>query len=420
MPTALELRTKRATLVTEARQLLDRSSGPLSAEDSAQYDRIQAEIDALGARVEQEERQAALEAETARTLPTVAARREQPAADERARGDAFEFRGTRIEPRPENRAAMNAWLRGGPVPAFASETRALQADSDIAGGYLRPDQEFTARLIQAVDNLVYIRQRATVMSLSSADSMGVPVLDADVSDPSWTSELLVGSEDSTMAMGRRELRPHPLAKYIKVSKKLLRQTGQPGAVDAESLVRERLAYKIAVAQENAFMTGTGAGQPLGVFTASALGISTGRDVATGNSTTAVAADNLFEVKYSLKTQYWPRAEWIFNRSVLKAIRKLKDGDGQYLWAPGLTGGQPDRILDCPVNSSEYAPNTMTSGLYVGILGDFSKYWIADSLNLQIQRLIELYAATNQDGFFARLETDGMPVLEEAFVRVTLA
>ncbi|MCI0349387.1 MAG: phage major capsid protein, partial [Acidobacteriales bacterium] len=101
-------------------------------------------------------------------------------------------------------------------------------------------------------------------------------------------------------------------------------------------------------------------------------------------------------------------------------RKLKDGMGQFLWQPGLASGQPDRILDVPVIMSEYAPNTFTTGLYVGIIGDFSYYWIADDLSLTVQRLNELYAETNQIGFIGRLEVDGMPVLAEAFARVKLA
>ena len=70
--------------------------------------------------------------------------------------------------------------------------------------------------------------------------------------------------------------------------------------------------------------------------------------------------------------------------------------------------------------SEFAPNTFTTGKYVGLLGDFSNYWIVDALSMQMQRLSELYAETNQIGFIGRLETDGAPVLEEAFARVTLA
>ena len=69
--------------------------------------------------------------------------------------------------------------------------------------------------------------------------------------------------------------------------------------------------------------------------------------------------------------------------------------------------------------SEYAPSTFTENLYIGMLGDFANYWIADALDMTMQRLVELYAATNQVGFISRFESDGMPVLEEAFVRVKL-
>ena len=95
------------------------------------------------------------------------------------------------------------------------------------------------------------------------------------------------------------------------------------------------------------------------------------------------------------------------------------GTGGYLWYPSVREGEPDRLLGLPMDVSEYAPNTFTSALYVGILGDFSNYWIADSLALEMQRLVELYATTNQVALIGRMESDGMPVLEEAFVRVKL-
>jgi HK97 family phage major capsid protein len=78
------------------------------------------------------------------------------------------------------------------------------------------------------------------------------------------------------------------------------------------------------------------------------------------------------------------------------------------------------ILGTPVLVSEYAPNTFTSLLYVGLIGDLSHYWIAENMSLDIQRLVELGALTNQDYFIGRMSLDGMPVLEKAFVRVQLA
>jgi HK97 family phage major capsid protein len=161
---------------------------------------------------------------------------------------------------------------------------------------------------------------------------------------------------------------------------------------------------------------------MGVFTAATIGfgISTARDVSTGNTATAFTFDGLMEALYSLKAQYHPKATWIFHRDAIKMARKLKDGMGQYIWQPSVQQGQPDLLLGRPYKMSEYCPNTFTASKYVGIIGDFSFYWIADALSMRIQRLNELYAAANQIGFIGRLESDGMPVLNEAFARVKLS
>ena len=105
---------------------------------------------------------------------------------------------------------------------------------------------------------------------------------------------------------------------------------------------------------------------------------------------------------------------------LTDIAKLKDSDGQYLLQPSVTKDAPDMLLGRPVVLSEYAPNTFTTGKYVGLLGDFSNYWICDSEGMEIRVLAELYARNNQIDYLARMSTDGMPVLEECFARVKLA
>lgn len=302
------------------------------------------------------------------------------------------------------------------VREFA-EVRALSAGSDPQAGYLIAPLQMLDGLIQAVDDLLWIRQLATVTQVTAAESLGLTSLDADPADADWTSEIATGSEDSTMAFGKRELSPYPLAKRIKVSNKLLRLTGG----GAETLVRDRLGYKFAVTEEKAFLTGSGAKQPLGVFVASSDGIPTSRDMATGNSTTAIAADNLIRCKMTLKPQYRmrPSTRWLFHTDALLQVMLLKDTTNQYLWSPGLTAEAPDRLLNIPTAESQFAPNTFTTGLYVGILGDWSYYHIAEALRLEVRRLDELYAETNQTGFIGRLELDGQPVLGEAFVRVKL-
>ena len=299
----------------------------------------------------------------------------------------------------------------------AAEHRALQKDSDTIGGYLSAPQEFFAQLIQAVDDAVFMRTISNVLpTLTTAESLGAPSLDNDPADPIWTTEIGTGDEDSTMSFGKRELNPHPLAKLIKISKTLLRRS----TIGAEQIVRDRLAYKFSTVMENTFLNGSGSNQPLGVFTASANGISTGRDVSTGNTTTAMTFDGLQEARFNLKTQHRKNSSWIFHRDGVKQLATIKDGDGRYIWQQSTLTDEPDTLFARPIHESEFSPNTFTTGLYVGIIGDFSFYWIVDALTLTVQVLTELYAAANQNGYIGRLESDGMPVLEEAFTRVKLA
>jgi len=322
-------------------------------------------------------------------------------------------------PEAQRAAAQLTQFRGflvsGQVRDMGEELRSLQADNDIQAGYLVPPEQFVRQLIKAVDDQTFVRQLATKFTLNESASMGAVSMDNDPSDADWTAEVGTVQRDSTMSVGKRSLTPHKLAKEIIISKKLLRLS----AIPAEQLIIERLAYKFGITEEKGFLTGNGNQQPLGVFTASSDGISTGRDFSTGNTTTEIRLDGLIEAKYGLKAQYQQVAQWLFNRTGVKQIAKLKDGNGQYIWEPSKKVGDPDMLLGNPVHQSEYAPATFTTGLYVGILGDWSKYWIADSLAFEIQRLNELYAKTGQVGFIGEAELDGMPVLEEAFARVTL-
>lgn len=401
----MELRRERAGLVNQARGILDAAEAAkrsLDGQEEERYRKLDADIDALTERIDREERLAEREdvLNTRLADPIVS----QPAQADKATREAARS------------AEVRKFLRGEAGAPGALTFRALQMDDDVSGGYTVEPEQFVARLIQAVDNETFMRQLGTGLPLvATAESVGAPSLDADPADADWTTELGTGSADSTMAFGKRELTPHPMAKRLKVSKKLLRAS----SIDVEALVRNRLAYKFGVTFEKGALTGTGSQQALGVFTASNDGIPTTRDVSTGNTSTSIQTDGLVEAMYSLKPGYMARSTWIFHRDAVKQVRKLKDGDGQYIWQQGLTGGQPDRILDRPFKMSEYAPSTFTSGLYVGIIGDFSYYWYVDALGFTLQRLMELYAETNQDGFIGRMETDGMPVLAEAFARVKL-
>lgn len=410
MKRVLELRAKRANLIDEARKIHEAAPAEgMGAEDTQRFDQLMDEAEKLNVQIQREER-----------LATATADLDDDAAEARGNGRPDQNGGGQgLSPAERQMRAFRRyfapWLTQNFRDISPTEMRALQAELDTAGGYLRPPQQFVNDLIKAVDDQVFVRRYATKFQVPNAESLGVPTLENDPADANWTSELATGSEDSTMSLGKRELHPHPLAKRLKISRKLMR-----AVPSAENLARDRLAYKFGITEEKGFLTGPGAQQPLGVFVASNDGIPTTQDVSTSNTTTAITADGLINAKFKLKGAYWPNARWLFHRDAVKQIALLKDGEGRYMWQMGLTGGTPDTLLDRPVDMSEYAPNTFTASQYVGLFCDWRNYWIADAMDLEFQLLQELYAESNQVGLIGRLECDGMPVLAEAFVRVQLA
>lgn len=400
----MELRDKFNKAVTDARacfELADKEGRARNEDEKRQYDAFMTDAQKWKTEIQDEERQIQIEKELAGNL--------LDKQGEERKG---------ANPDEEKRmAAFRKLILDGQINLSQEEYRALTAGSDVSGGFLNAPQEFIKQLIVAVKNAVYMRKLATVIPLNGAQSCGVPTLDSDVGDADWTPEVKTVNEDNAMGFGKRELMPHKLTKLVKISNKLLRSA----ALNPESIVMDRMAYKFGVSMEKAYMVGNGSQQPLGVFVASNDGIPTSRDIpqAAGN-TTQITSDGLIAAKYALKAPYLQKANWVFHRDALKQIAQLKTGDGYYIFELSDKPDVPDTLLGRPLSMSEYAPNTFTASSYVGIIGDFSYYWIADSLALQFQRLNELFALGDQIGVIGRMETDGMPVLSEAFARVQLA
>lgn len=423
----LTLYDQRAQAVGEARQILDRADKEkrdLTADEQAHYNRIDADIDRLNGEITKREQAAAAKN---RQIPPA---RPVPAGSDGA-ALTIDYPGWRLgslrgrDPRQTVlRAGTGEHLRAQDkyTKAFLSylmtgrQALGLQVSADNKGGYLVPTI-WATELIKFLDDNVFMRQLANVMPpLGQAVSLGVPSWETDPNDADWTAEVPASdiSEDDAARLGKRELSPNLLTKLVKLGMKLLRAA----VINPEQLIRDRLGYKFAITEEKGFLTGTGDDQPLGVFVASDNGVPTSRDV-TASSATSFTADDLINLLYNLKEQYQRNATGLFHRSAIKMARKLKDGNGQYLWAPGL-GGQPSTILDRPYVMSENAPSTFTTGLYVGMFADFKAgYMIVDSLQMEVQRLDELFALKNQIGLVGRKETDGMPVLAEAYSRLKL-
>jgi HK97 family phage major capsid protein len=423
-----ELQERFKNLMTQAEAIrlkYEGKSATMTGQEQTEWTNLIDEADRVKGQIEALERQeglAAFAAKSANPLPTG-----DPAAPVNDKGE--KVKADAPDPKAIGKKSFNKFLVKGFSGmteedlrgiAGVTATKAYQADDPVSGGFLIAPQMFVEDLITLLKDEVFMRGLATCYQVNRAESLGIPSLDVDPSAPVWTAEISTGNEDTSMKFGKRDLKPHPLAKRVKLSNKLLRTA----AMDPESIVRDRLGYKFSTTEESAFLNGSGADQPLGVFTPSVQGIGTDRDFQ-GKTTGVLSADDFIGTLYNLKGQYQNRATWILHRSIVMAVRLLKDANGNYLWATGLgpglgyAGGQPDTILGRPYKMSEYAPSNVSSGDYVAICGDFSRYVIATALDMQMQVLDQLYAETNQTGYIARMETDGMPVLSEAFSRLII-
>lgn len=390
----IELKQERATLTASIRTILDEfENKEMEATKRDELANMEARVDAVDTIINREERQL---------------------NRERAIGEKLEEHIDKKNEKSNLITAFGEYLITGSKEAF-EVYNALSQSNPTQAGYLVAPEQFVSELIKELEDETFMRKKAKVLPpLKFAQSLGYPTRTAGMSSFAWGTETQAPTADTALTVGKREFKPHPGTSEILVSNTLIRNM-----LNADAFVRGEIAEEIGTKLETAYMLGTGAGQPLGLFTASVDGIPVARDVSTGNTATEIKFDGLIEAQFSVKQKFQANCEWIFHRDAVKQIRKLKDADGQYIWQPSVQLGQPDLLLGRPINVTEFAPNTFTSGLYVGIYGDLKYYWIVDSLAMEIRALMELYARTNQVDYISRLETDGMPVMPTAFARVKL-
>ena len=387
----LALREKRAKAWDAAKAFLDSkrgADGTLSAEDAATYDKMEADVINLGREVERLERQAVLDGELAK--PTSTPLTGKPDAPT---GKAKSGRAT-----DEYTAAFWRVMRDKAVPHEIYN--ALQIGTDTEGGYLVPD-EYQRTLIEALQEQNIFRQLAHVITTGSGDRK-IPVV-ASKGSASWIDEEAAYPE-SDDSFGQVSIGAYKLATMIKVSEELLNDS----VFDMPSYIAKEFARRIGAAEEEAFFTGNGTGKPLGILAATG-GAGTG---VTAASATAVTMDEVMDLFYSLRAPYRRNSVFIMNDATVKVLRKLKNGNGDYIWQPSVTAGTPDTLLNRPVYTSTFMP-AIAAGAKSILFGDLGYYWVADRAGRSFKRLNELYAPTGQVGFLSSERVDGKLILPEA-------
>jgi HK97 family phage major capsid protein len=380
----LELYEKRNKAWAAAQAFLNAKqadSPVLSAEDSAVYDKMEADVVALGKEIERATRAAALNEEFAK--PT-----SQPITNSPQTAES-----------PQTGRASNEYSAdfGNILRGKLPINNVLSTSPDTDGGYLVPT-EFEKQIVSGLHEANVIRSIAKTITTSAERK--IPIA-ATHSTAKWTAENAAITE-SSLKFAQKEIDAYKLTDLIKVSVELL----QDSMFNLESYIAAEFARAFGVAEEETFCVGTGTGQPTGIFTAKG-----GEVGVTAGSPTAITVDNLIDLVYSLKSPYRRNAVFLMKDITVSALRKLKDNNGMYLWQPSVQAGEPDRLLGYPIYTSPYAPAAASGKLPIAF-GDFSNYWIADRMGRTVQRLNELYAGNGQVGFIATQRVDGKVILSE--------
>ena len=395
-----ELRTERAKTWEKAKAFLDshrNEKGILSAEDTQAYERMENEIVSFGKEIERQERADEIERELNKAVNApLTSKPESPKMEEK-KGVATEG---------YKKAFWNA-LRVRNGHQRPELLNALQEGVDTEGGYLVPD-EFERRLIDSLQEACIIRNHAYCFTTSSGVHK-IPLVGSHGS-AGWIEE--EGAyQESDDTFNQVYLDAHKVGTVIKVSEELL----QDSVFDLESYISSEFSRRIGEKEEEAFINGDGSHKPTGLLYETG-GAQTG---VTAAKAEALTADELIDLYYSLRAPYRPNAIWLLNDSTVKAIRKLKNNDGTYLWQPAIKDGEVNTILGRPYFTSSFMPE-LGAGKKTVLFGDLSYYWIGDRQGISFRRLNELYAGNGQVGFIASKRVDGKLVLPEAVKVMAMA
>ena len=380
--TITEMREKRNKLVGMMDTFLDTHTtdkGTLSSEDDKTYKDMETEVAQLTDSIHRMERREEIEAELSK--PTSKPLTGKPM---KADGDKAVKTGRASD---EYKKALLQAMRTN----FRQISNVLQEGIDPQGGYLVPD-EYDKRLIDILTEENVMRTLGTNITTSGEHKINIA---ATKPAAAWIEEggaLTFGDATFDQIL----MDAHKLHVAIKVTEGLL----YDNAFHLESYILTQFGKALANAEKDSFLNGDGNGKPLGLFAATG-----GGHVA--NTVTAIKADDMIDLVYSLKRPYRKKAGFIINDKNLAVIRKLKDGNQAYIWQPSYQAGEPDRILGYPVYTSAFAPEDAIS------FGDYSYYNIGDRGNRSFAELRELFAGNGMIGYVAKERVDGKLILPEA-------
>ena len=399
MSNVKQLREQRANLIAEARKVMDGNEA-LDAEQRTSVDAMLSDADELrkdiarfeAIEADEKDMKASTDRRTELSEPQVQEERTELSVDSN-----------------EYRKAFLSYIRSGRRGMGRDEYRALEVGTNTEGGYITPtfadgQASMQTQIVETIDDASSIFGLSTVIPVSGDTTLPI---ESTLGTASWLAE--EGSyTESAPAFGQVVLNPVKLSTMVKVSEELLADN----AVNLESYLGRNMGRRFGNALEDAFVSGSGSGEPNGFDNTTTAGL-------TAASATAVTADELIDLFYNVKEGYRRSGHWVFNSTTTREIHQLKDANDQYLWQPALTGGQPDLLLGRPVSISDSCVD-MATGTKSIFFGDFSYYYIAMRQGITLKRLDELYAETGQVGFYGSMRVDSELTLAESVHHIVMA
>ena len=380
--TILELREARNKAWQGAKAFVESKrdkDGLLSEEDAKAYADMEKKIKDYSAEIERMEQMEAMENELNKPVNT-------PIVAKPMTGDNKE--------KPKTGRASDEY-REGMLKAlrtnFKQVSNVLQEGVDADGGYLVPE-EYDHRLIEKMEGANIMRHLGHVITTSGEHKINIA---ATKPAAAWIEEggaLTFGDATFDQIL----LDAHKLHVAIKVTEALL----YDNAFGLENYIIDEFGKALANAEEDAFLNGSGVGQPLGLFAETGGGT-------IAKTVTTLTADDIVNLIYALKRGYRKDASFIVNDQTIAQIRTFKDNNGAYMWQPSLQQGEPDKLLGYPVHTSQFAPVDAIA------FGDYSYYNIGDRGTRSFKQLVELFAGNGMIAYVAKERVDGKLILPEA-------
>lgn len=296
--------------------------------------------------------------------------------------------------------AFNAWLRGKASP---EDIKSLATDDDTSGGYSTSPQirNQILRQIVLLSPLRDVCARETI----SGNALIIPSETIGGFSSGWVGERDTRAETATSSLGEIRIDLYEVYAKPRATQTMLDDSG----MNVETWIGNRIAESFALREGQAFLTGNGANQPEGILTNSDI-TGTGKYVKSG-AAAALTTDGIRSLEYNLKAPYARNAVFMMKRLTVLSLMLLKDGDGQYLWQPSLSSGQPSTFDGYPVveNEDMDAPAT---GKFPVLFGDFrSGYQIIDKATVSMLR--DPFSAKPYVEFYTTRRVGGRVVMSEA-------